>query len=66
MKTKLWCCVGFNFKEPYYQWQSLNYTRSESIKLHIGNSNWNWIKWKNIGWKCIKVEVIIKPINEVK
>lgn len=66
MKRKLWCCVGFQFKKPYYQWHSLAYTKSASIKLHTGGGDWTWIKWKSKGWKCIKVEVIINPINEVK
>ena len=62
MKQKLWCCVGFNSKEPYYGWQSLSYTRTKSIKKHIGGGCWSWNKWKRKGWKCIKVEVTIKPI----
>lgn len=66
MKQKLWCCVGFDFKTPYFQWHSLAYTRSQSIKLHTESSVWTWRKWKSKGWKCIKVEVIINQINEVK
>ena len=63
MKQKLWCCVGLNFKKgPYYAWQSLSYKRTESIKKHIDGGAWNWLKWKSKGWKCIKVEVTIKPI----
>jgi hypothetical protein len=63
MKQKLWCCVGFNFKEPYYDWQSLSYKRTNSIKDHIKGSSWNWLQWKKAGWKCIRVEVEIKPLK---
>ena len=64
MKTKCWCCVGYNFKEAYYNWQSLSSMRSTCIKKHTGNSNWNWREWEKRGWKCIKVEVEIKPIGK--
>ena len=62
MKQTLWCCVGFQFEKPYYFFPSLAETRKRSIeKLPIGS----WEIRKKHGWKCIKVEVIIKPINEV-
>ena len=66
MKTKLWCCVGSSFKEPTYAYDSLSYNRSVSIEKHIKGGSWGWDQWKSKGWKCIKVEVEIKPINEVK
>jgi hypothetical protein len=63
MKQTLWCCVGFKFTSPCYDWSSLSYKRTDSIKKFITGSSWNWIKWKSKGWKCIKVSVEIKPLN---
>jgi len=61
MKETLWCCVGFQFKNPYYFIPSLAEKRKDSIrKLPVGN----WGIRKKQGWKCIKVEVIIKPIKK--
>lgn len=37
-----------------------------SIRKHLREGYWDWKKWKAKGGKCIKVEVIINPINEVK
>jgi hypothetical protein len=66
MKQKLWCCVGYFFNEPLYNLLSLSYTKSESIRKHIEGGEWDWKTAKKSGWKCMKVEVEIKPINEVK
>ncbi len=66
MKQKLWCWVGFDFPKPYYDWQTLHYTRTSSIKKHIEGSSWDWRQWEKVGWKCIRVGIIIKPLNEVK
>lgn len=63
MKQKLWCCVGFGFTEPLYDWTSLSCKRTDSIKKCINGTNWTWVKFKKKGWKCIKVEVEIKPIK---
>jgi hypothetical protein len=42
--------------------ETLSYTKKGSIKKHIEYSFWTWHKWKTKGWKCIQVEVEIKPI----
>jgi len=66
MKQKLWCCIGFDFsrdpKKPDYWLESLAKTKEQSILRNGGD----WETYKKRGWKCIKVEVTIKPINEVK
>ena len=58
MKTKLWCCV----KNENYQFSTLSYRKRDSIDSFIGN--WKWEVFKKDGWKCIKVEVEIKPIGK--
>lgn len=66
MKQTLWCCVRGNKYELY----TLKYTRKDSIKelmlsikeLMLG-SIWEWKDCQTFGWKCIKVEVIIKLIK---
>ena len=65
MKIKLWCCVGFDFKEPYYYLPSLAGSK-KGATLRFNNGEYIWENYKKKGWKCIKVEVTIKPINEVK
>ncbi len=67
MKTKLWCCAYTIKNEERSDFRSLAKTRHESIGI-CSDSAYDWKimknnKWK---WKCIKVEVIINPINEVK
>ena len=58
MKQKLWCCV----RGGKYELYTLKYTRKDSIKeLRLG-SIWEWKDCQTFGWKCIKVEVTIKPI----
>lgn len=64
MKEQLWCCIGTNFKNTYYDWYTLSYTRRDSIKKAVGetkNMDWKWHKKK--GWKCIKVTVEITPLQ---
>lgn len=65
MKQKLWCCVDFCRDKSYYELQSLSDTRKDS-KAVILEYYSDWKTAKKSGWKCIKVEVEIKPINEVK
>lgn len=62
MKQTLWCCV----KKSNYDWTALSYKRTDSIKSFMQGSLSAWQQWKSKGWKCIKVEVEIKPLNEVK
>ena len=59
MKTTLWCCVGFGFEKPYFHLPSLAEKKKDSI---LKFSMWNWKLMQKDGWKCIKVEVEIKPI----
>lgn len=63
MKQTLWCCVGFDFssdpKKPDYWIETLAITKKKSILKNGGD----WEKYKKRGWKCIKVEVEIKPIK---
>lgn len=60
----MWCCVGTNFKGGYYfDWSTLSYTRTTSIKKLCKGEAWNWQKWKRKGWKCVKVEVTITEIK---
>jgi len=64
MKTKLWCCVDYKPEEPNYYLPSLAHKKKDSKLSLKYNSG---ISFKDLeGWKCIKVEVTIKPINEVK
>ena len=66
MKTqKLWCCVDTNFNNPLYYLPSLSHRKKDSILATV-NSILTWDDLQAMGWKCIKVEVIIKPLNEVK
>ena len=62
MKQKLWCCVGYDFKEPVYDYESLAYYKKRSITKHLREGYWDWKTWQKKGWKCIRVEVTIKPI----
>jgi hypothetical protein len=62
MKQKLWCC--YNTESDTYYLPSLSYRKSDSQDVLRGN--WKWEKLRETGWECIKVEVEIKPINEVK
>ena len=40
---------------------SLSYQKSTCIKSFIQGSNMTWGQTKKHGWKCIKVDVNIKP-----
>lgn len=62
MKQTLWCCVDTNFDTPIYYLPSLSHTKRDSI-LAATNGFMGWSDLQSMGWKCIKVEVIIKPIN---
>ena len=65
MKQKLWCCVNNNLLPECYL-PSLAHKKSDSIVALITGSTMTWKGCQEYGWKCIKVEVTIKPINEVK
>jgi hypothetical protein len=65
---KLWCCVSPNGEENY---KSLADSKVESIFSHTSPYSdrtpagyWNY--WESDGWRCVKVEVTIKEIKEVK
>jgi hypothetical protein len=60
MKTKLWCCV-YGINNPIYIFHSLAQTKSASINKCTG-TKLQWDNWQKRGWKCIRVEVEIKPI----
>jgi hypothetical protein len=60
MKQKLWCC--YNIETDVYYLPSLSYKKSYSQDMLRGN--WEWEKLQESGWKCIKVEVEIKPIKK--
>jgi hypothetical protein len=66
MKQKLWCCVCTIKGRLCFDWPTLAGTKKESIKKFEAEGIWNWENHKKRGWKCIKVKVEIKPINEVK
>ena len=66
MKQKLWCCVDTNFDSPIYYLPSLSHRKRDSILVMTVNSKLKWNEYQELGFECIKVEVIIKPINEVK
>ena len=60
MKTILWCCVGIDFKNgPYYDWTSLSYKRTDSIRK-LAQTLKGWRYYKSKGWSCQRVEVQIK------
>jgi hypothetical protein len=63
MKQKLWCCVCTIKGRQYYDYSSLRPLKSDSVKIY---DEYGWEKMQKTGWKCIRVEVEIKPINEVK
>jgi hypothetical protein len=65
MKQNLWCCVK-KYKKTFYDFSTLAETKKRSIKYFEGEGIFKWQDFKDNGWKCIKVEVEIKPINEVK
>ena len=66
MKTqKLWCCVNNNLQPDYYI-PSLAHRKSDSISALIYAATMTWKDCQEYGWKCIRVEIIIKPLNEVK
>jgi ribosomal protein L28 len=45
----------------------MSHSRADSKRRCVFNlSAPNWKHLEELGWECIKVEVIIKPINEVK
>jgi hypothetical protein len=58
MKQKLWCCVATIKDKQYYDYSSLRPLKSDSVKIYGDD----WKKMEKSGWKCIKVEVEIKPI----
>ena len=59
MKQKLWCCVATIKGRQYYDFDSLAALKSDSIKRY---GKYGWMEMQRKGWKCIKVEVTIKPI----
>jgi hypothetical protein len=61
MKQKLWCCVDINFGKSYYELQSLSDKKKDSMAFVLGYYS-DWETAKKSGWKCIRVEVEIKPI----
>jgi hypothetical protein len=61
MKQKLWCCVK-EFKKTFYDFSTLAETKKRSIKCFEDEGFFEWKEFKKRGWKCIKVEVEIKPI----
>ncbi len=42
--------------------ETLNSYRAKSIKEFLSNQDKSWRYWKTLGWRCIKVEITIKPI----
>lgn len=48
MKQTLWCCV----KKSNYDWTTLSYKRTDSIKSFMQGSLSAWQQWKSKGWKC--------------
>jgi hypothetical protein len=62
MKQKLWCCVRPTPNETYYELESLSYTKHLSILFFEREGAFEWKEFKKRGWKCIRVEVEIKPI----
>jgi hypothetical protein len=62
MKQKFWCCVNNNLQPDYYL-PSLAHRKSDSIATFLIDHTMTWKDSQEYGWKCIRVEVIIKPIK---
>lgn len=63
MEQELYCCIGTEFEEPFFDYKSLSYKKSIAIKKHCEGSNWTWLKWKKKGWICKKVKVTFEEIT---
>jgi hypothetical protein len=61
MKQKLWCCVDYHTGKPNYYSQSLHHRKNDSIET-VRHYFVDWETAERLGWKCIRVEVEIKPI----
>lgn len=65
MKSILWCCVA---EDPAgrinYDWQTLSCTRKDSRAKFAPKSGdyTNWKYWAKLGYKCVKVEVVINVL----
>jgi len=62
MKQTLWCCVNDKLEDPGYYLNSFANKKADSILKFTMDTKINWESFKSLGWKCIRVEVIIKPI----
>lgn len=61
MQVKRWVCINKRFSERFLL-DTLAYTRTKSIQLFIQDTSDTWIRWKKIGWRCVKVNLTIEEI----
>jgi len=61
----MWMCVSTLVSKNgiFPAYESISYTRSESIKAFLENTTKNWRWWKRKGWQCIKVDVSYKEVK---
>lgn len=64
MEDIKWICVNYRWDEAgSFLAETLKWRRTDSIKKMCEGTNMNWRHWRNtVGWRCIKVKVIITPL----
>jgi hypothetical protein len=59
-----WICVQIQRRgNPWFQKETLNYTRKGSIELLLKNSSVSWDDCKKNGWLCKKVIIELITLN---
>lgn len=63
MTEQLWCCIRKDHKgEDNFDWQSLSWRRTDSIKKCVGTGDITWVEYKKWGWRCVKVNMTLEII----